>query len=404
MIARTTTLLVILLSLFACSSTYTIPTTETTQAKAQRLAHKYLIVDTHIDIPYRLQEKPEDISIATEGGDFDYPRATRGGLNVPFMSIYIPPAKENEGTATAFADELIDGVEALVAHAPKKFALAHNTTDVEQQFKPGVVSLALGMENGAPIAGDLKNLDHFYQRGIRYITLAHSKSNHISDSSYDEVRQWNGLSPFGEELVNAMNDIGMMIDISHVSDEAFYDVVKLTRAPVIASHSSARHFTPGFERNMDDEMIKALAENGGLIMINFGSTFVHQPSRDSYQSMYTARMVYLHTNNLVGDNDASAAFAKNYFEKKPFLFADVEHVLDHIDHVRDLVGIDYVGLGSDFDGVGDTLPTNIKDVSMYPNLIAGMLQRGYSESDIEKVLGSNLMRVWREVEAIANAQ
>ena len=152
--------------------------------------------------------------------------------------------------------------------------MAYNTDDVLQQFGSEKISLALGMENGTPIGGDLANLRHFYQRGIRYITLAHSESNHISDSSYDLRRRWQGLSPFGKELVVAMNNIGMMIDISHVSDDAFYQVVSLSKVPVIASHSSLRSYTPGFERNMDDDMLRALAKNGGVVQINFGSSFV----------------------------------------------------------------------------------------------------------------------------------
>ena len=243
--------------LAACSTT---PAKVDNSSRAQQLAQQFIIVDTHIDVPYRLHKDWEDVTVATKRGEFDYPRARQGGLNAPFMSIYIPASYERTGGGYQLANQLIDNMEALVGRAPDKFAMAYTTADVEQQFGSAKISLALGMENGTPIEGKLENLKHFYDRGIRYITLAHSESNHISDSSYDLRRRWNGLSPFGKELVEAMNNIGMMIDISHVSDAAFYQTVELSKVPVIASHSSLRSYTPGFERNMDDDMIRALAK------------------------------------------------------------------------------------------------------------------------------------------------
>lgn len=182
---------------------------------------------------------------ATADGDFDYPRAVQGGLNAPFMSIYVPASLDNSKASIQLANTLIDTVEAIVARAPDKFAIATTVADVRKQFTQGLISLPLGMENGSPIQGDLANLQHFYDRGIRYITLAHSQSNHISDSSYDIRKRWQGLSPFGKTLINQMNNLGMLIDISHVSDQAFCQVIELSRAPVIASHSSIRFFTPG---------------------------------------------------------------------------------------------------------------------------------------------------------------
>jgi membrane dipeptidase len=242
--------------------------------KAQELAQRMLIVDTHIDVPYRLEEHYEDVTRHTQKGDFDYPRARSGGLDIPFMSIYIPAKYEQDGGGKALADRLIDRVEAMVGRAPNKFAIPHSVAQAQQQAGAGLIALAMGMENGTPLQGDLGNLGYFHQRGIRYITLTHSKSNHICDSSYDKNKHWQGLSPFGRELVPAMNNIGMMIDVSHVSDDAFYQVMELTKTPVIASHSNARKFTPGMERNMSDDMIKALASGGGVIQINFGSYFL----------------------------------------------------------------------------------------------------------------------------------
>lgn len=365
-------------------------------AEAQRIAQQYLLIDTHIDVPYRLQEHWEDVTQATAKGEFDYPRAKKGGLNVPFMSVYIPASYEKTGGGDLLANQLIDSMEALVGRAPDKFAMAYRSTDLEAQFKQGKISLALGMENGTPINGKLENLQHFYQRGIRYITLAHSESNHIADSSYDLRRPHKGLSPFGEQLVVEMNKIGMMIDISHVSDAAFYEVLNLTKAPVIASHSSLRAFVPGFERNMDDKMIEALAKNGGVIQINFGSSFVVSQANQWGLKFKAAAKA-------AGKSEDDAAFRAAYLQKYPYPFANVETVLKHIDHVVKLVGIDHVGIGSDYDGVGDSLPDGLKDVSTYPNLIKGLLERGYSEADIVKIMSGNLLRVWRQVEAVAAA-
>ncbi|MFC0050770.1 dipeptidase [Rheinheimera tilapiae] len=364
--------------------------------EAQRIAQQYLLIDTHIDVPYRLQEHWEDVTQATAKGEFDYPRAKKGGLNAPFMSVYIPASYEKTGGGALLANQLIDSMEALVGRAPDKFAMAYRSDDLAVQFKQGKISLALGMENGTPINGKIENLRHFYQRGIRYITLAHSESNHIADSSYDLRRPHKGLSPFGEQVVAEMNKLGMMIDISHVSDAAFYKVLSLTKAPVIASHSSLRAFVPGFERNMDDKMIQALAKNGGVIQINFGSSFViSQANQWGLQFKAAAKAA--------GKSQDDEAYRAEYLQKHPYPFANVDTVIKHIDHVVKLVGIEHVGIGSDFDGVGDSLPDGLKDVSMYPNLIEGLLKRGYSEADIVKIMSGNLLRVWRQVEAVAAA-
>jgi len=363
------------------------------EQKAQELAQKILIVDTHIDVPYRLEEKWEDISERTESGDFDYPRAKAGGLNVPFMSIYIPVEHQKTGDAKQVADGLIEMVEKLEVDWPDKFAIATSVDDVKNQFSEGKISLAMGMENGAPIGDDLENLQHFYTRGIRYITLAHSKWNQISDSSYDPERRWNGLSEFGREVVVAMNGLGVMVDVSHITDEAFFQVMEISQAPVIASHSSCRHFTPDWERNMSDEMIQQLAKNGGVIQINFGSSFL----KGDYQKAMDELEAYAEENGI----DLDSEDGKRLRQERGINYADVTDVVAHIDHVVQMIGIDHVGLGSDFDGVGDSLPTGLKDVSYYPNLIHALLEKGYSEEDIEKICSGNLLRVWSEVERVA---
>jgi membrane dipeptidase len=367
-------------------------------AKAQKLARQFVIVDTHVDVPFRLKMKWEDISERTPNGNFDYVRAKQGGLNAPFMSIYIPPAYEQTGGAKQLADTLIDMVVTIADSWPKKFAIASSVNDVTNQFKRRVISLCMGMENGSPIEHDLKNVQYFYDRGIRYITLAHGKTNHISDSSYDTTHVWKGLSFFGRRLVLEMNRVGIMVDVSHVSDEAFYEVMNVTQSPVIASHSSCRFFTPGFERNMSDDMIKILAGKGGVIQINFGSSFLRSDYQKREDEQGKQIAAYMKSKNLTfGDAEAQTYIAA-YRKEHPITSADVSDVADHIDHVVKLVGVDYVGIGSDFDGVGDSLPTGLKDVSMYPNLIYELLKRGYPEKDIQKICGGNLLRVWSQVE------
>ncbi len=371
-------------------------------AEARRIAASSIIVDTHIDVPYRIEAEPVDISVATDSGDFDYPRAVSGGLNAAFMSIYTPAELEAENGSREAAEKLIDLVEGIVDASPAKFAIALSPADVRDHFSAGLISLPLGMENGSPVEGDLRNLRYFFDRGIRYITLTHSLSNHISDSSYDDNKQWMGLSDFGAEVVKEMNRLGIMIDVSHVSDDAFWQIVDITATPVIASHSSSRHFTPGFERNMDDDMIRALGENGGVIQINFGSSFVTEAAQKYGMAKWLEGDAFIEEHPELDESEAELRFDKLYeAEHGLFPFATLDDVLDHFDHVVSLVGIDHVGIGSDFDGVGDTLPVGLKDVSTYPNLVEGLLERGYSEADIRKILGENLLRVWEAVAAYA---
>jgi len=369
---------------------------------ASTIARTSIIVDTHIDVPYRLESSMVDISKATDGGDFDYPRAVSGGLNAAFMSIYTPADFEAQGKSRQVAEKLIDMVEGFVEQWPDKFAIARSPAEVREQFDAGILSLPLGMENGSPIEGELANIQHFYDRGIRYITLTHGLSNHISDSSYDTNHQWNGLSEFGKEVVHEMNRVGIMVDVSHVSDDAFWQIMEISQAPAIASHSSARHFTPGFERNMSDEMISALAENGGVIQINFGSSFLTAEALEYSKARREAGKLYAAEHPDLSETDLDEQFPAIYeAENGPFPFASLDDVLDHIDRVVSLASVDNVGIGSDYDGVGDSLPVGLKDVASYPNLVKGLLDRGYSEDDIRKILGENLLRVWQSVENYA---
>lgn len=392
-------------ALSACGSPDPGQTAPDLAARAMEIAHESIIFDGHIDVPYRLEEGWVDVSEATDGGDFDYPRAKAGGLNAPFMSIYTPAGLEAEGRSKEVADSLIDFVERIVAESPNKFAIARTTADIQAQFEEGLISLPLGMENGSPIEGDLDNVNYFYDRGIRYITLAHGLSNHISDSSYDDNKQWGGLSDFGIDVVRRMNRLGIMVDISHVSDDAFWDVMEITEVPAIASHSSARHFTPGWERNMADDMITGLAKNGGVIMINYGSAFLTQEANEYGNARRAAFAAYREESGLEDSEELASQFNEIYSaEHGPYPYASLDQTLDHFDHVVSLSSVDHVGIGSDYDGVGDSLPIGLKDVASYPSLVQGLLERGYSEEDVVKILGGNLLRVWRRVEAHAVEQ
>jgi membrane dipeptidase len=393
-----------------CASSHSPSKKEPAYEDAVALAQRFIITDGHIDLPYRLRVKNFrlerqylQIPISSREGDFDYERAKKGGLDAPFMAIYIPSDEQKKpDMGRILADSLIDMVRGIVNVHPDKFALANTPGEIIENTKKGRISLPMGMENGAPIGRDLANVEYFFKRGIRYITLTHGKDNQICDSSYDSLGGDQGLSPFGEQVVKEMNRVGMMVDISHVSDSTFYDVLKITTAPIIASHSSCRFYTPGFKRNMTDDMIRALARNGGVMQINFGASFldslarVNHILRDSLENK-------LKKKGLTSVDEAAQPIIDEYAKNHKELFSDVERVADHIDHVVKLVGVDFVGLGSDFDGVGDSLPIGLKDVSQYPNLIFVLLKRGYTPEQIEKICSGNVFRVWNKVISVAAA-
>lgn len=372
--------------------------------KAVKLAQKYGIVDGHVDLPYRLrvknfrlQKEYLGIPFQTSEGDFDYVRARKGGLVGPFMSIFIPSNYQTEGGAVELADSLINMIEYIAKNQSQYFQLAYRPKDVLDAKKNNKVSLPMGMENGAPVEDNLALIGYFKKRGISYITLTHAKDNKICDSSYDTTRTWKGLSPYGYKAIDEMVKVGIMIDISHVSDSTFYQVIRHVKVPVIASHSSCRRFTPGFERNMSDPMIRLMKQNKGIIMVNFGSTFLDSKVSAYNDSLRTELANFLEQSGIDPKSTEAVDYEKDFQQKHPKLYSDVKMVADHIDHIVSLAGIDHVGLGSDYDGVGDSLPVGLKDVGDYPNLIKELLQRGYSNSDIKKICIGNLFRVWNVV-------
>ena len=363
------------------------------------------VVDTHIDAPTQLLEEWRDLDAASPGREFDYASARTGGLAVAFMSIYTSADEDDEGKARQVANLQIDSVEALAARHPDKFALLGSPADVERLQAGGRVLLAMGMENGAPLGDDLGQVAKFQARGIRYITLAHSRTNRISDSSYDPNRPWHGLSPFGEKVVAEMNRLGVMVDVSHLSDEAVLDAIRTSRVPVIASHSGLRHFTPGLERNLSDELAIAVAKSGGVVQIPFGIPFVNRKASDDLQALFIAKSALAArnakakaANQPLEDVDAFDAAWKTAHPMPP---TALDAVLDQIDYGVKLLGAEHVGIGSDFDGVDGSLPTGLRSVADYPNLVAGLRARGHSTEHIAQIMGGNLLRVWRQVEAAA---
>ncbi len=373
------------------------------QDAAHRLAQDAVIVDTHIDAPGILMDKWADLGIEAKDREFDYPKARAGGLDVAFMSIYTSAKQDDDGSAWQTANAMIDGVEALVQRHPDKFAILTSPKDVARLIEGGRVLLPLGMENGAPLVDKLDNVQFFFDRGVRYITLAHSANNRIADSSYALEKKWNGLSDFGRSVVREMNRVGIMVDVSHLGDASAKEAIALSTVPVIASHSAFRHFTPDFERNISDEIAKAVAAKGGVVQIPFGTAFIDPASAADTQAHFRAIRDFDRKNaelKAQGKPEQDRkAFDKAWEAAHPPRKSTLAQVLDQIDYGVKLIGIDHVGIGSDFDGVGGELANELKTVADFPNFVAGLQARGYKDADIRKILGGNLLRAWGEIEA-----
>jgi membrane dipeptidase len=370
---------------------------------ARKLAQDAIIVDTHIDAPGILMDGWADLGNEAKDREFDYPKARAGGLDVAFMSIYTSPRQDADGSAWQAANAMIDGVEALVQRHPDRFAILTSPKDAQRLLQGGRVLLPLGMENGAPIGDKLDNLGFFFDRGVRYITLAHSANNRIADSSYVIDKQWNGLSPFGRDVVKEMNRLGIMVDVSHLADGSAMEAIQLSTVPVIASHSAFRHFTPDFERNISDELAKAVAAKGGVVQVPFGTAFIDPASAADTQAHFRAINDFNRRNAELEAQGkpalARAQFDKDWEAAHPPHQSTLAQVLDQVDYAVKLIGIDHVGIGSDFDGVDGELPGELKTVADYPNLVAGLQARGYGDADIRKILGGNLLRTWAQIEA-----
>lgn len=392
-----TPLLILALILTACNASQNQD--DEYLRKARELLKTTPVIDTHIDFPWHLVERDKWYKpgytawiLKNPDGNFDYERAIAGGLYGPFMSIYIPAKYQLEpGRPKQVADSLIDMVHAIVKEYPDKFAIPALADDLKMNFKKGIVSLPMGMENGAPLE-KLSDVAYFHERGIRYVTLTHGKDNLISDSSYDTLHTHRGLSAYGREVVKEMNRVGVMVDVSHLSDEAIFDVLEVATKPLIATHSACRHFTPGFERNLSDTLIRAIAKTNGVVQVPFSQYFLDGKARAAWHVADSIREAL----KLPEFGPETDAFYADFGKKngEPF-WLSIKTVADHIDHVKNLVGINHVGLGSDFDGVGPALPPDINDASRYPYLVAELMKRGYTDLEIKKVCSGNTLRVWR---------
>ncbi|MCF8309019.1 MAG: dipeptidase [Bacteroidales bacterium] len=364
---------------------------------------KVLTLDSHSDTP--LWFLSEDYNFGERhnaqktGNRIDLPRMEEGGLDAVFLAAYVgqgPLDKASTQEVYRKANRIIDSIHTTAARHSEKAALALTPEDAYRLKKEGKKALFIGLENGYPLGTDLSKVKHFYNRGVRYITLSHTSNNEICDSSTDTARH-NGLSAFGKKVVKEMNRLGIMVDVSHISDSSFYDVLKVSDAPVIASHSNARAVRE-HPRNLSDSMLTALAENGGVIQVCVLSDYVKKtPDNPARDSAYKAlRKKYNGFKDLSKEEEQKARDEWRRINRQyPKILADVEALVDHIDHIVEVAGIDHVGIGSDFDGGGAL--EGVYDVSEFKNITAELLKRDYSHQQIKKIWGGNFMRVFRKV-------
>ena len=389
-------LILIVVLFFSCKNKQKQNSDEELQQKGIEICENNIIIDSHIDWPEWVLDNPEDISVQTTRGDFDLVRARKGGLDAALSVVYINSAF-NVDKGRIRVDSMIKVIRHYPDKYPDKFALALSPADVKRNFINKKFSLIPCLENGSPIGEDQVYLKYLKDQGIAYITLCHNRTNQISDSNLDTLhRKWNGLSPYGIELIKELNRLGIMIDISHSSDSTVFQAIRLSEAPIIASHSSCRYFIPGFERNLSDNQIKAIAKKGGVVMVNFCAEYLDSVCHKNTDEVLNL----LDSKKLSYDSEAGNDLIMEY-GKTHRLFSDSKQVVNHIEHIIKLVGIDFVGLGSDFDGIGPSKPSDVTDVSGYPVIVFELLKRGYSEKDIKKILSGNFLRVWNNVIEIA---
>jgi membrane dipeptidase len=379
-------------------------------AKARAIHDSALIVDTHADTPQRFLDESFDIGSTdpNDVGHISLDKVRRGNLGAEFFSIWVEPAT-NQGHFAQHTFDLIDSVYEQAARHPDRMRMAFSVADIERAHKEHKLAALMGIEGGHSIENDMHLLRDYYRLGVRYMTLSWSNTNEWADSSGDiddpKIQHHNGLTDFGKQVVLEMNRLGMMVDISHVADKTFWDVIATTKAPVIASHSSARALTNA-PRNMTDEMLQAVAKNGGVVQVNFFSGFLDENYRKALEAQ----------------NKEQAAAIQKYVESlkaegKPVNYIEVNRMqrewmakiprppfkvlIDHIDHIAKIAGVDHVGLGSDFDGVSGATPAGMDSAADLPKITQALLDRGYSAGDIKKILGGNILRVFRQVETVS---
>ena len=380
-------------------------------ARARAIQESAIVVDTHADTPQRFLDENFDIGNGdpADKGHISLDKARAGNLGAEFFSIWVDP-ETNQGRFARHTFDLVDSVYEQAARHPDRMMMAYSVADIARAHKQKRLAALMGIEGGHSIENDIHLLRDFYRLGVRYMTLSWSNTNEWADSSGDindtKVQHHNGLTDFGKEVVLEMNRLGMIVDISHVSDKTFWDAIAATKAPVIASHSSARALTNA-PRNMTDDMLRAVAKNGGVVDVNFYSGFVDENYRKQSEPIgkqaAEAVRVYLETQKASGK-------AVTYIEidrierewgakipRPPF-----KSLIDHIDHIAKVAGVDHVGLGSDFDGVAGATPTGMDSAADLPRITQALLDRGYTAGDIRKILGGNVLRVFGEVERVSH--
>jgi membrane dipeptidase len=373
--------------------------------KASKIHAAVLTVDTHCDTPMDFVRSDFDLGVRHEDGCVDFPRMKEGGLNAEFFAVFIGQGPRNDSSYNKVHKKALEIFEAIHKNIEKNLAIAemaYTADDAYRIKKSGKIASFIGVENGYPIGKDISRVKQYFNLGARYITLCHTKNNDICDSSTDQKGEENhGLSPFGKEVVKEMNRLGMMIDVSHISDSSFYKVLELSKAPVIASHSSCRALCES-PRNLNDDMLMSLKKNGGVIQICILSSYLKTPAQDPEldAKLKEIRVKYGDYNNLPDSLKNKVRTEFRAVQKKYEKLATVKDAVDHIDHVVQVIGVDYVGIGTDFDGGGGI--EGCKTVADMKNITIELVRRGYSKNDIAKIWGGNVMRVLGKVEKMAS--
>jgi len=400
---------ILLASLLAATLPLTAQNTPVNPKTAEAVHDSAIVIDTHADTPQRLVDENYDLADQLNGGNLNFDSAKKGNLGAEFFSIWVEPDlyKGHDARRTL---ELIDAVYQQAAKHPDRMQMAYSPADIEAAHREHKLAALMGIEGGHSIENSLALLRDYYRLGVRYMTLTWSNSLDWANSSGDEGKPGvphnpDGLTPFGKEVVLEMNRLGMMVDISHVADDTFWAAIKTTRAPVIASHSSARAISNA-PRNMTDDMLRAVAKNGGVVQVNYYSAFISQAYRDA--SIAQQPEVEKATEELKARFKAEGKqVTYGDLEKLQRQYADriprppLSALIDHIDHIAKVAGVDHVGLGSDFDGVSGQLPEGIDSAADLPKITAALLARGYSAENCHKILGGNLLRVFGEVERVS---
>jgi membrane dipeptidase len=384
------------------------------RARAEKLHREAIVIDTHNDITSPMVDDNFDLAMSGINADgtmkthTDIRRMKEGGLDAEFFAIYvnkefISKTHAEGGGAARRALDMIDVVREQVRRHPETFEMASTAADIRRIAKRGKIAALMGIEGGHAIEDSLRTLRSFYALGIRYMTLTHMGTNDWADSSGDindvKVKHHNGLTDFGREVVQEMNRIGMMVDISHVADKTFYDVIETSRAPIIASHSLARALA-AHARNMDDDMLRAIGKNGGVVMVNFYDGYL-DPRKIEFNKTASAKAEELRK-QYTDDPKRAEEELKKWTAANAPPRTPLSLLIDHIDHIAKVAGIDHVGIGTDFDGIPLTgAPAGMEDISKLPNITLELMKRGYADADIKKVLGENFLRVMAEVERVA---